>query len=177
MKVWPHIALGYCSDIIRLLSWSKGHIVRSNHCCCSIHSGVSLSDLQRLEEPTWLSWVFSHRAQDAWKRLPHVNTNKRSHLLPWVVGPLSVIYGPKIQILNAPKLPQETKLGKIVTVCKKDKLPTGRWGKRIQSVEKICGVKVTLTPNTGVNLAHTECFMKTFLRLNAEHFHPASIKN
>lgn len=37
-------------------------------------------------------------------------------------------------------------------------------------------VKVTLTPNTGVNLARTECFMKTFLRLNAEHFHPASIK-
>lgn len=85
--------------------------------------------------------------------------------------------GPEIQILNAPKLPQETELGETVAVGKKDKLPTGRRGKQIQSVEEVTGVKVTLTLNTGVNLARAECFMKTFLCLNAEHFHPASIKN
>lgn len=34
------------------------------------------------------------------KWLSHVNTNKGNHLLPWMAGPLSVIYGRKIQILN-----------------------------------------------------------------------------
>lgn len=166
-------------QIIWLLPRSKGHIVSSNRCRSPVLSGVSMSDLQGLEGPTlnWPSWVFSHGGQDALKRLPHVNTNKGSHLLAWVGVPLSVIYGPKIHILNAPKIPQETRLEKIVTVCKKDKLPIGRSVKHIQWVEEITGVKVTLTPNTGVNLAHTECFMKTLWRLNAEHFHPASIKN
>lgn len=43
--------------------------------------------------------------------------------------------------------------------------------KHIQSVGEITGAKVTLKPNSGVNLARTECFMETFLHLNVKHFH------
>ena len=43
--------------------------------------------------------------------------------------------------------------------------------KHNQSAEEITGVKVTLKPNSGVNLARHECFMETFLHLNVRHFH------
>lgn len=146
MKVCLHIPLCCCGDILWLLPRSRGHVVCSDRCRSSVHSGVSMSDLQGSERPapSWPSWCFSHGAS---KRLPRVNTNKGSHLLPcgWAV---ECIIWLQIQILNTPKLSQETKVEKMVTMCRKDKLPAGRWGKQIQSVEETTGVKVTLTPNT-----------------------------
>lgn len=44
-------------------------------------------------------------------------------------------------------------------------------------MEEITRVKVTLVPNTGINLAHTECLKKSFLCLDAEDFHLASIND
>lgn len=66
------------------------------------HSSVRTSDMERLEKLTHskrteprLSHSFCH----------HVNTNKASHLLTWVVAPLSVIYSLKPHILTHLKSP------------------------------------------------------------------------
>lgn len=79
--------------------------------CCSIWSGVNMSDLRGLEKltPSSPSWLTEPRmSQNGYN---HVNINKGSHLLSRVAAPLIMIYSPNMHILNIQKRTERPKKG------------------------------------------------------------------